>query len=162
MRILGIIVLVFLTGFKSPSETVNWLSLKEAQAMAKKNPKPIMIDFYTPWCGPCKLMNKTTFADPNITRQLNEDYYPVKFNAEGNDVLRFLGKEYKNPGYDPARGSGRNAMHEFTRHMKVSGYPTMVFLKPNGEAIHSAIGYYNTTKCKTLLEQVTKVYNENK
>ena len=32
------------------------LTMKEAQAVAEKEKKMIFIDFYTTWCGPCKMM----------------------------------------------------------------------------------------------------------
>ena len=31
------------------------LTMKEAQAVAEKEKKMIFIDFYTTWCGPCKM-----------------------------------------------------------------------------------------------------------
>ena len=33
------------------------LTMKEAQAVAEKEKKMIFIDFYTTWCGPCKMMH---------------------------------------------------------------------------------------------------------
>jgi len=30
---------------------VKWMSLKEAVEASKKQPKPIILDFYTDWCG---------------------------------------------------------------------------------------------------------------
>ena len=32
------------------------LTMQEAQAVAEKEKKMIFIDFYTTWCGPCKMM----------------------------------------------------------------------------------------------------------
>lgn len=31
---------------------------------AKTERKAIMVDAYAVWCGPCKLMDRTTFTDP--------------------------------------------------------------------------------------------------
>ncbi|MGB0480560.1 MAG: M48 family metalloprotease, partial [Flavobacteriaceae bacterium] len=33
---------------------INWLTMNEALAKQKEQPKKIMIDMYTVWCGPCK------------------------------------------------------------------------------------------------------------
>ena len=33
------------------------LTMKEAQVVAVKEKKMIFIDFYTTWCGPCKMMS---------------------------------------------------------------------------------------------------------
>ena len=76
---------------------VKWMTLEEALAAQKVTPKKILIDFYADWCGPCKIMDKKTYGNPIIAQILNDDYYPVKFNAEGNEKVEFLGRKFSNP-----------------------------------------------------------------
>jgi len=38
----------------------------EALARAKKENKPLVLDFYADWCAPCLKMLKTTFPDPKV------------------------------------------------------------------------------------------------
>ena len=38
------------------AQDINWVRLEEAVKLQKKNPKKIMIDMYTKWCGPCKMI----------------------------------------------------------------------------------------------------------
>ena len=66
------------------------------------------------WCGPCKLMDKNTFQNQEVAKFLNDNFYAVKFNAEGNSVVNYKGKVYKNPGYKETKSS-RNSSHNFTR-----------------------------------------------
>lgn len=110
---------------------INWITWNEVEAKMAKEPRKIIVDVYTKWCGPCKIMNKTTFHDPEIVSYINDNYYAIKFNAEGPETINFKGTEYKNEGYDPNR-RGRNATHDLTKAIApVNGriaYPTLVYL----------------------------------
>ncbi|HCY80556.1 MAG TPA: thioredoxin family protein, partial [Xanthomarina gelatinilytica] len=75
----------------------NWVTLEEAVALQKKNPKKIMIDAYTNWCGPCKMLDKNTFKNKDVADYVNKHYYAVKFNAEGNETINFKGNTFTNP-----------------------------------------------------------------
>ena len=37
----------------------------------------------------CKLMDKQTYSHPIISKYINENFYAVKFNAEGNQTVNF-------------------------------------------------------------------------
>ena len=52
--------------FKVQSQEINWISLEEVVEFQKTEPKNVIIDVYTNWCGPCKLMDKNTFSNPEI------------------------------------------------------------------------------------------------
>lgn len=65
--------------------TFRTLSFEEAEKMALKEGKPLFVDFYASWCGPCKWMEESTFQDPEIRRILNEDYIAVKIDIDEFD-----------------------------------------------------------------------------
>ena len=73
---------------------VKWMTYEEAAEKQKTAPRPIIMDFYTDWCGWCKQMIKTTYSDPNLASYINTYFYPVKFDAEGKDTVEYLGKKY--------------------------------------------------------------------
>ena len=52
-KISTIIFLFFLTS-QFYGQKVNWISFEEAIKLTKENPKPLLIDVYTDWCGYCK------------------------------------------------------------------------------------------------------------
>ena len=111
---------------------IQWLSIEEAQAKAKKAPRPLLIDVYTNWCGPCKMLDRNTFSHPKLADYVNKHFYPVKFNAEGGDAVTWNGEKLENPDFNPANASGRNGTHHLTyRIANVNGriaYPTIVYL----------------------------------
>jgi thioredoxin-related protein len=137
-----IIVLFTLISFSFvQAQEIKWVSFDEAIPLQKENPKPIFMDVYTDWCGPCKMLDKNTFQTKEVSEYINANYYAVKFNGEGNTTVNYKGKKFSNPGYDANR-KGRNSMHEFTGFLKVEGYPSMYVLDKSGEIAKVIVGYY--------------------
>ncbi len=129
-----------LTAITSNAQEIKWMPFNEALAAQKKNAKPIFVDVYTDWCGPCKMLDKNTFSDPKFVEFINKNYYAVKFNAEGNEEITFQGKKFTNPSFDRNR-KGRNATHELTMFLQVPGYPTMIVIDKNGKVANTIVGY---------------------
>lgn len=124
---------------ENASDAIQWMTFEEAVQKAKtdKNPKNIFIDFYTHWCGWCKVMDKQTFTDPNVIKLMNQYFYPVKFNAEGKEPVNFMDKEYV------FVAEGRNGYHQLAAEImqgKLS-YPTFVFLNPQFQIITPISGF---------------------
>ncbi|WP_411766520.1 thioredoxin family protein [Winogradskyella sp. A3E31] len=151
-RIVLIGIIALFTVLAIPAQEINWVSLDEAIALQKKNPKKIMMDVYTNWCGPCKLLDKNTFHNKDVVDYVNEHYYAVKFNAEGNDVVNFDGKKFENPGYKPENANRRNSAHQFTRFLKVNAYPTIVFLDEEQKMIAPIRGYQKPKQLELYLK----------
>ena len=90
------------------NDKIHWRSVEEVEMLQQKEPRKVLMDVYTTWCGPCKMMMKNTFSNKNVIDYINTHFYAIKFDAEsGKDVL-FKGNTYKNPGFNPnGRGSYR-------------------------------------------------------
>ena len=151
MKRILLLLIVFATVFTNAQE-INWVTLEEAIEFQKGTPKKIMMDAYTSWCGPCKLLDRNTFRNPDVVKYVNDNYYAVKFNAEGNKSVIYKGKTYTNPNYDASRANKRNTSHELSRHLGISGYPTLVFLDEKGELIAPIVGYKKPSELELYLK----------
>ncbi len=137
---------------------INWISFEELQKKQKSNPKKVMVDVYTEWCGPCKMLDRYTFADKKVADYVNENYYAVKFNAQHESKINYKGKGYANPNYDPKKGQKRrNATHELARTFGVRSYPTVMFLDEKLNIIQKIPGFRKADQFMPVLQQMRTV-----
>ncbi|MDX1463948.1 MAG: DUF255 domain-containing protein [Marinirhabdus sp.] len=135
------------------AQEINWMSMEEALEAQKTEPKKIIMDVYTKWCGPCKLLDKNTFGDPQVAAFINENYYAVKFDAEGTEKINYQGFLYTNPNYQEGR-KGRNSQHLFAHALKITGYPSLVFFRDDGSLIQAISGYRTPQQLEIYLKMI--------
>lgn len=150
--IYGTALLLMISGFfsftvlsgdeKEEEKSIQWLTLEEAQELAKKEPRKVIMDVYTDWCGWCKKMDKTTFADEQVVEYVNKNFYAVKLNAESKETINFKGQEFTGA--------------ELARALRVSGYPTVVFFDETFSRFQPLSGFRQADEFKKILE----VFNE--
>lgn len=136
--IITLFIFSLLTSFSS-SEVADagWMSFEEAVVKMEGKQKKLFIDVYTDWCGWCKKMDATTFADPRVASYLGENFYPVKFNAEQKEEIVFNNHTFK------FVANGRRGYHELAAALlngKLS-YPSVVFLNEKYEIIQVLPGF---------------------
>lgn len=137
------------------AQEIKWVTIEEALELQQKQPKKILMDVYTKWCGPCKLLDSRTFKNKDVANYVNKYFYAVKFNAEGNATVTYKENTFINPQYDPARANKRNNPHQFARYMQVNAYPTIVFFDENGDFITPIKGFQTPQQ----LELYLKLFN---
>lgn len=119
---------------KSP---VNWMTFEEAVAKQKIEKRKLFIDVYTDWCGWCKVMDKNTFSDPEVARILNEEFYPVKFDAEQREDVVYNGATFK---FVPSGSRGYHQLAAALLNNQLS-YPTVVFVDEDFTTVFPLPGY---------------------
>ena len=127
-------------------QKINWLSIQEAEKLTKENPRKIIIDVYTDWCGWCVRMDQSTFGHPGIAGYINEHYYAVKFNAETRDSIVFAGQVYKNHGGNRQPNDLAVALLQG----KMS-YPSIAYMNEKLQLITVVPGYYTAEQIEPIL-----------
>jgi thiol-disulfide isomerase/thioredoxin len=82
--------------------------LESVVAQAARDGKPLVIEFYTTWCQPCKVFDARVLPDPKVQAELAN--------------VRFI-------RYDAERGSGIAAAEKF----RINSYPSFLAVDEKGE-----------------------------
>lgn len=125
--------------------TTKWITFEEAVRLLPSSPRPIMIDVFTDWCGWCKVMDKKTFSDPEVTNYLNANFHSVKFNAESRDTV-FLGDKVF--VYKPEYKSNELAISLLGGKMS---YPSVVFLDSKLQMLTVVPGFIEAPQMLEIL-----------
>ncbi|MBR6437019.1 MAG: thioredoxin fold domain-containing protein [Thermoguttaceae bacterium] len=129
---LAIVAFLFLSsafGFpwdSAPKNEISWSdNLRQAQELSRQTGKPVLVHFYSDTCPPCKMMEKNTFPNPEISATVKNSFIPVKLNAN------------RNP---------REA-----QMFNVQGVPMDIVLSPNGQPIEMAVGGQDASRYSQFL-----------
>jgi thiol:disulfide interchange protein len=109
---------------------INWLTeLNPGLARAQETGKPIMVDFYADWCGPCKMLDAQTYSDDRVAAA-STNWVMVRIDVDKNQGL--------------------------ARFYNVQSIPTIVALDPQGKEVRREIGFIGVGPMLTLMENVEK------
>lgn len=89
-------------------------SMQAALKESKRTGKPIMVDFFATWCGPCKMLDRDTFSNARVIRE-SRRWIAVKVDIDKEPKL--------------------------AEKYNVSVIPTIAFLRPNGTLAARFVGY---------------------
>ena len=130
------------------AQEITWLTIEEAEIANKSEPRKIIIDVYTDWCGWCKKMEATTFKNKEVVAYLNQKYYCVKLDGEDKGTISFKGNEFN------FVDQGRRGYHELAAGFlkgKMS-YPNIVFLNEDLDILQALPGYRTAKELLPILK----------
>lgn len=162
MVLVSLLVIIFFFGLKSYFKideqnaeaveearpfAINWLSYNEGLALAEKENKYVLINFYTDWCGYCKKMDKETYSNEEVKNILNKNFVIVKVNAESNNKVIENGEEITE--------------RELAKLYQVTGYPTTWFLESNHSRVAPLPGYVASEQFIPVLNYIGEGWHKS-
>jgi thioredoxin-related protein len=128
---------------KADSSQITWYPYDQGLTLAKKLDRHVLIDFTTDWCGWCKKMEQTTFADNEVISLINSEFVAVRVDGESKDTLNIDG--YKITEKDLTVGE-----------YGVRSYPSFWFLKSDGSRLGLLRGYQQKNQMMEILQFVAE------
>ncbi len=116
----------------TPSDTAE--AFESARARAEEENKALFVDFYTDWCGYCKMMDREVFAAPEVGEMMNASFVNVKVDAE-SEFGDALAAEYG-----------------------VGGFPTYIWMDANGDVIARNVGYSEKAEFIASVAKAKRAY----
>lgn len=149
-----LLLLVFFFAFSGFAQLKTY-TFSEAEKLEQQNPKPIFVFIHTSWCKYCKMMENSTFKNPEVVQLLNEHFYFVSLDAEQKSPILFKNNTFR---FKP---KGQNAgVHELAEELgTVDGaitYPTFSILDKNNTILLQISEY---TDAKTMIGLLKEAAN---
>ena len=137
----------FMSAPAQAAPAIQWQpTFESALAAAKRTKKPIMVDFFATWCGPCKLLDEKVYSNAKVVAA-SRNWINVKVDGEKRaDLMKKYG---------------------------VTGFPTVAYLYPTGKVskkqeglaipkseqsdMNKAVAYLVKDMVSTLNSQRTKI-----
>ncbi len=118
-------------------ENIRWHSMQQAQKLAKKQDKKVLIYAEASWCMYCEEMNKEVFPQPQVIDSLNSYFYPVKIDIESEEKIVFNGEKM--------------TQKQFALNHRVRATPTIFFLNSSGKILGAQPGFIPVDTFSRLL-----------
>ncbi len=86
----------------------------EALERARRDKRPVMVDFSAEWCAACKELDRRTYIDPTVVREMSDAHF-LTVKVDGTNELDEVNELYDRYG--------------------VTGLPTVLFINSEGKIL---------------------------
>jgi uncharacterized protein YyaL (SSP411 family) len=115
---------------------ISWIPWNEESfRKAREQDKPILLGISAVWCHWCHVMDETTYSDSEVARLIEEKFVPIRVDRD------------RRPDID--------------RRYNMGGWPSTVFLTPDGEVLTGGT-YIPPQQMAALLVHVSLLYQNSK
>ncbi len=102
---------------------------------SRKTDKPIILDFWASWCGPCKKMDAETFKNQDLASYVNANFLVYRVNIDTFEGMEIVEK------YD------------------VEVFPTLIITDKRGNKKELLKGFYPPNYLNTELRKIQAEHN---
>lgn len=111
------------------AQEVQWrYDYNQARREAQDKSRPLLVDLSTENCSWCKKLDAITFRDPTVVHVLNEQFIPLKVDAQKEALLAEI--------------------------LHIQSYPTLVLAAPDGKILGTLEGYQEAARLHEQLQRV--------
>lgn len=113
-------------------------TFEEILKLAQKDKKKVVIQVYADWCSWCKKMEKETYPNQEVQKELNRNYYLYRLNGESSETIEYDGRKWTKA--------------ELTKAFGIRGFPSTIFLNYNSKPITVLPGYVDAKTFASILK----------
>jgi len=122
------------------AKSIAWLPLDQGVQQARQKQRFVLVHFYADWCHDCHTMANEMNLTPALSQRLNQSFVTVRLPQKGKRQITYQGKV--------------KTEAQWVRHFRPSGFPTLMFLSPDGQEIGKMSGYIAPAELAKLLDFV--------
>jgi thioredoxin:protein disulfide reductase len=129
--VLMVAIAVWLTRPVGTAQAIAWEPVERWTAGARAGERPVLLEFGAEWCIPCREMETTTYAHPDVVREAD------RFRMVKADITEETA-----------------ATSALTQAYSVKGVPTVILFSPSGGEHQRFVGYVGPDEMLAAMRQV--------
>lgn len=122
------------------AKPIKWLPLDQGLQQAQQTQRFVLVHFYADWCHDCHKMASEMDSNSALAQRLQESFITVRLPQKGQRKITYQGKS--------------KTEAQWVRHFRPPGFPTLMFLSPDGREIGKMPGYLAPAELRKLLDFV--------
>ncbi|MDP6722670.1 MAG: DUF255 domain-containing protein, partial [Pirellulaceae bacterium] len=115
---------------------IRWqTNIDEARQMAAHQNRLVLLHFWSDDCPPCRIVDRKVFTRSDVVRSIHANYIPVKIHAKRS--------------------------HAVAEQYKVRGWPTDVFITPDGKELKRSVSSQDPNRYIALVDAIAAHHRVN-